>query len=145
MSTTKLVLGVGFGSFLQLMGGLLIGLGIGLLIISPYLVRFNENMTSEINQILATWRSRHPDDPVPQGWAITPPEVYQAAMNLTNLSWGLIVIGVCLCIGGELTLYYGYKSKLKEAPKEEKLFCRYCGSENKKDAAYCYKCGKPMK
>jgi hypothetical protein len=141
---------ISIGSGLQLLGGLVIGMAVGFLVIAPLLVKYNESTTNEINQILSTWRSRHPTDPVAQTWAVTPPEVYQAAMNLTNFSWGLIVIGVISVIGGEIALYprtfkHGLQGQLPPPPVEEKIFCRYCAAENKKDAVYCQKCGKSMR
>jgi hypothetical protein len=70
-------------------------------------------------------------------------------MNFDNSMWIIIVFGILLSVGGELSMYYGgaYGAKPKEmvqAKVEGRFFCRYCGKENKTDATYCEGCGKKL-
>jgi len=78
-----------------------------------------------------------------------------------NISWFFIVflVGIALIVDGAIleALSGDMKEILKavetRSPREQKLanvqtqerlFCRYCGSDNKKDAVFCQKCGKPI-
>ena len=74
------------------------------------------------------------------------------AFFVIPLVLGMILIG---CGIGEIAAVWelrklekrieGLEPKVATKPKEEgKLFCRYCGKENKSDAVYCERCGKKV-
>ena len=59
----------------------------------------------------------------------------------------LIFIGLFGCIFGILAIHNSMKTvngKSMVSVSMEKKFCRYCGTENKSDAAFCEKCGKKI-
>jgi len=104
------------GWFSGLIGGFLIGFGIIALIFAPVLIRANEAWTNEINDILNTWRSLHPNDIVPI--AQTPSEAYYAYANLQLYGAIVIFIGVFF---GALGFYGVYSSlKMRNVEKEKK-------------------------
>ena len=71
---------------------------------------------------------------------------------LYPLIFGLVVVGMGLTEMGVVYEFYKLEKQIEEKklevtakPKvEEKLFCRYCGKENKPDAVYCEGCGKKL-
>lgn len=130
------------GWFSGLIGGLIIGFGIMLLLISPLIVSVHEAWTNEINDILNTWRSLHPNDDIPT--AQIPSEVYYGYANVRL--WGAIAIFIGLIIGviGLYEIHHSLKTVSSEPLVMEKKYCRYCGAENKSDAIFCEKCGKKM-
>jgi hypothetical protein len=78
-----------------------------------------------------------------------------------DISW-MYLVGILLMSVGFLDLRYEMtkiskivaqvnqeleraKAKLPEpSPPTAKIFCRYCGTENKNDAVFCEKCGKKI-
>ena len=69
-----------------------------------------------------------------------------AMLNL--LGAFLIMIGVLLSICGIYGINRSQKAVASQPPPPpvsmEKKFCRFCGTENKKDAVFCEKCGKKI-
>lgn len=53
----------------------------------------------------------------------------------------LLIVGTILIITGVFLIL---KEAMKTKPKEDRFFCRYCGTENIKGAEYCRKCGKKI-
>ena len=103
------------GWFSGLIGGFLIGFGILFLALSPVMIRANESWTNEINTILNTWRSLHPDDVVPI--AQTPSEVYYAYANAQLYGAVVMFMGVLF---GVLGIYSVYSSlKMRSVEKEK--------------------------
>jgi len=61
-----------------------------------------------------------------------------------------LIIGFILFVLGLISLIYTMKTEVVAKPTvaepkvEGKFFCRFCGKENKPDAAYCEGCGKKL-
>lgn len=87
-------------------------------------------------------------------YQVNPEYVAAFGMFLTMYSFGLFGLG--LGLGGLIVTYSVYKIEKKVGPTTisqtssgmKKKFCRYCGTEIKKDASLpfgrCQKCGTPL-
>jgi ABC-type antimicrobial peptide transport system permease subunit len=100
--------GIAFG----LLGGILIGFGIIILVISPLMVSFNEEMTNQINRILDLWRTRHPGDDLPTVY--TPSQVYLGWADAQLYGVISIVLGLALGAIG----FYETHSSTKTVPPQ---------------------------
>jgi hypothetical protein len=86
------------------------------------------------------------------------PQFYYVELQITYTSASavpLILIGIIALVAGAICLVVGIgffwrsraQEKIPPPPPPaigEQKYCRFCGSENKSDASYCEKCGKPL-
>jgi hypothetical protein len=57
----------------------------------------------------------------------------------------LLTVGIIFMVAKVERERKTYLPPLPPTPSvTQKKYCRYCGSENKSDASYCEKCGKPL-
>ena len=142
LSTSKSVYA---GGAAGLMGGLIIGMGIGLLILAPLMIRTNETWTNEINDILGTWRSLHPSDNVPT--ANVPSLANAEVLGVTAIFLGIAVGAIGVYRVSSLLLSVSPEPPIDPpqpstvSPKEKK-YCGSCGTENRINGVRCKKCGK---
>jgi ribosomal protein L40E len=109
------------GWFDALISGILIGAGIATILIPRWIME----------GIVA----RHPT-------VVINPEPYAIVHLLGAFS---IMIGTLFSIIGIYAIYRSQKTVVSQTQiAMEKKFCRYCGTENKKDAVFCEKCGKKI-
>jgi ribosomal protein L40E len=76
---------------------------------------------------------------------LTPSIYYDGKLGRAYLNYSVIlgVFGIISLITG---LGFLWRARQETTPPAitEKKYCRFCGSENKSDASYCVKCGKPL-
>ena len=114
------------GWFFTLLGGFLIGGGVAIILIPRWILEgiMAINPTVGINA-----------------------EPY-AMINLFGAF--AVMIGVLLVIFGIYVINRSLRTPVMQSqpppppPSMEKKYCRYCGTANNKDAAYCEKCGKKI-
>jgi hypothetical protein len=105
------------GWFLTLLSGFCMGFGVGILLVIRIFV---------------------------ERWGVGDPSAY-SDLHL----YVVILVFIGLVLGG-IGIYEIYSSLKTVSPQPsittlaEKKYCRFCGTENKKDAVFCEKCGKKI-
>jgi ribosomal protein L40E len=110
------------GWFSALAGGFFIGAGIALIVT----VRWTLEGITAINPTVRI---------IPESYA-----------NVHLLGAISIIIGLFFSIWGIVEINRSQRTTIVQPSVSiEKKYCRYCGTENKKDAVFCEKCGKKIR
>lgn len=107
-------------------------------------------------------------NPGPDGWRVRESDIIGKVVEINPpiwvynyIFWAVIfAIGIAMMLGGivvrqprRVEVYRvdkavkteaAIKQPSVEAKPARKFFCRYCGAENKLDAAFCERCGKKL-